>query len=75
MRHHPAGAETVEKLAAHLKANDLDPAKVRFTLGSWLEIDPASADIRSVSGGDPAALARARALARGTDRKPYSFGS
>ncbi len=54
-------------------ANDVDLAKQRLVLGPWIEIDPATAEIRSVAGGDSTALATARTLARGSDRGPYTF--
>jgi hypothetical protein len=73
VRDHAPAAETVELLERHLIANDVDLAKNRFVLGPWIEIDPATAEIRAVTGGDTATLANARALARGTARAPYTF--
>ena len=70
-RAHPGAAEALEQLQHHLTANDLDPAKTRFTLGATLELDPATAEI--TAAGDSATLARARQLARGSHRAPYAF--
>lgn len=73
VRNHATAAETVDLLERHLIANDVDLAKQRLVLGPWIEIDPATAEIRSVAGGDSTALATARTLARGSDRGPYTF--
>lgn len=73
VRNHPGAAEAVEQLARHLAANDIDVAKNRFILGPWLALDPVSAGITAVGGGDSAMLARARHLAQGTQRAPYGF--
>jgi len=73
VRNHPIAAAAVEQLERHLKANDVDLAKSRFVLGPWFDLDSNTAGIRAVAGGDSALLTRARTLARGSDRKPYSF--
>jgi hypothetical protein len=73
VRDHATAAETVDLLERHLIANDVNLAKSRFLLGPWIELDPTTAEIRAVAGGDTAALAAARTLARGSDRGPYTF--
>lgn len=73
VRSQPAAATALDQLSHHLRANQLDPARTRFVLGASLELDPATAAIRAVAGGDSALLARARHLARGAQRAPYDF--
>jgi predicted dehydrogenase len=75
VRHHPGAAEVLDQLTGHLAANDLNPARTRFVLGPSLELDPASGEIRGVTGGDSALLGRARELARGSHRAQYGFFS
>ncbi len=73
VRNHPGAALVVDQFAGHLQANGLDAGRNRFVLGPWLELNPSTAALTGVSGGDSALLARARALAKGTLRSQYSF--
>jgi predicted dehydrogenase len=72
---HPAAAAIFDQLERHLAANAVDAARHRFVLGPWLELDPSGETFRSAGDGDRATLERARQLARGSQRLPYSFSS
>ncbi|MFM7751016.1 MAG: hypothetical protein ACKPB0_11460, partial [Opitutaceae bacterium] len=73
VRNHPGAAEVVDQLSRHLAANQLAADRARFTVGPWIDLDPASGAITAVAGADNATLTRARALAEGTHRAPYRF--
>lgn len=75
VRGNSQAAETLSRLEHHLAANGVDPARERFVLGPWLEIDAATESIRGVAGADGSVLANARALARGSERGAYRFAS
>ena len=75
VRNHPGAAEVVDQLSRHLAANQLAADRARFTLGPWIDLDPASGSITAVAGADQATLARARALAEGSHRAPYGFNA
>jgi hypothetical protein len=60
---HELLAESVDRMLAHLRANEIDVDHPAVTLGPWLEIDPAS---ERFTNSEPA-----NHLARREDRKPY----
>jgi hypothetical protein len=60
---HPLLAESVDRMLAHLRANDVDVDHPAVTLGPWLEIDPAT---ERFTNSEPA-----NHLARREDRKPF----
>jgi len=70
---HPAVTEGFERVVDSLKGIDVDLDKTPFTLGPWLELDPAGGDIVKVGAGDVAQLDQARRLARGTHRAPFTM--
>ena len=60
---HPLLAEFVDRMLAHLRANEVDVDRPAVTLGPWLEFDAAS---ERFTNNDAA-----NHLARREDRKPY----
>ncbi len=60
---HPAAAEAVDRMLAHLRANGVDPAIENPTLGAWLRVDA-----RNETFDDNQAANR---LARGAHRAPF----
>jgi len=67
----PAAAEIGRSVQQHLGVHGIDLARHRLTLGPWLEINPATDDITSVSSRDEAALKRARYLLHEVQRPPF----
>ena len=68
---HAPVAEGFPRLVKSLEGIGVDLDKTPFTLGPWLELDPASGDIVKVGAGDSAQLEQARRWARGTHRAPF----
>lgn len=73
MRGHAHGEAVVDRLANHLKANDVDLDDDGFLLGPWLEVAASGESIASVSSGGSETLAQAKKLARGHHRDGYGF--
>jgi len=73
IRGHAQAEAVLDRLAHHLKANDVEVDGDGFMLGPWLEVDPSGARIASVSSGGADTLARANRLARGDHRAGYGF--
>jgi predicted dehydrogenase len=69
----PAAPEVLKNLQVHLAAHSVDLAQTPLTLGRWLELDRATADIVGVTGAEPPALARAQFLRKGSHRPPYTI--
>ncbi|MBM3852986.1 MAG: Gfo/Idh/MocA family oxidoreductase [Verrucomicrobia bacterium] len=67
----PAAADIGRSVQRHLEIHGIDLARHRLTLGSWLEIDPATDDITRVSSRDETAHARARYLLHEVQRPPF----
>jgi len=67
----PPVAEGFPRLVKSLEGIGVDLDKTPFTLGPWLELDPASGDILKAGAGDAAQLEQARRLARGAYRAPF----
>jgi predicted dehydrogenase len=67
----PPVTEGFPRLVKSLEGIGVDLDKTPFTLGPWLEIDPASGDLLKVGDGDAQQLDLARRLARGTYRAPF----
>ena len=70
---HAPVAEGFPRLVKSLEGIGVDLDKTPFTLGPSLNIDPASGDILKAGDGDAAQLEKARALARGSHRAPYTM--
>ena len=68
---HAPVAEGFPRLVKSLEGIGVDLDKTPFTLGPWLELDPASGDILKAGAGDAAQLDQAQRLARGTHRAPF----
>jgi predicted dehydrogenase len=68
---HAPVAEGFPRLVKSLEGIGVDLDKTPFTLGPWLELNPASGDIVKVGAGDAAQLEQARRLARGAYRAPF----
>lgn len=73
VRGHAHGEAVVDRLADHLKANDVDLDGDGFVLGPWLEVASSGESITSVSSGGNETLAQAKKLARGHHRDGYGF--
>ncbi|MCY2954677.1 MAG: Gfo/Idh/MocA family oxidoreductase [Planctomycetota bacterium] len=70
---HASVQEGFDRVAKSLEGIGVDLEKTPFTLGPSLAIDPASGDIHKTGDGDAAQLDKARALARGSHRAPYTM--
>lgn len=63
---------TLDRLAEHLRANEVNLAETPMALGPWLTVDPDTEEIAGVTGTDvPNALEEARRLAHGSYRRPF----
>jgi predicted dehydrogenase len=67
----PAAAAVATNLQTHLGVHGVDLAARPFTLGPWLDLDPAGDTITAAS--TPAALAPARQLLREPQRRSYAI--
>ena len=68
--------ETFARLEKHLRANEVDMAKNPMKLGPWLTLDQDSDTITHCDGrADSDTLKRARQLARGSYRKPFTLSA
>jgi len=63
--------EAFHRLVKSLEGIGVDLDKTPFTLGPWVELDPATGQIQKVADRDAQQLEQARCLARGTYRAPY----
>jgi hypothetical protein len=70
---HAQVTEAFTRLIQSLEGIGVHLDKTPFTLGPWLELDPASGDIVKVGAGDTAQLEQARRLARGSHRAPFTM--
>jgi hypothetical protein len=65
-------AEALERLAEHLRANEVDLAETPMALGPWLTLDGETEMIVSVDGIEGAGgLEEANRLAHGSYREPF----
>ena len=69
----PQVPEAFGRLVSSLKGIGVDLDKTPFTLGPWLEVEPATGEILGVAGNDKRQLELARKLARGQYREPFSM--
>ena len=73
VRGHTHAEAVIDRLAHHLKANEVDLDGNGFVLGPWLEVASSGEGITSVSSGGSETLAHANKLARGHHREGYGF--
>ena len=68
----PQAVTAIDKLAEHLRDNDVDLKQHPMVCGPWLTIDQRTEAIVKVNGADSGPLVeKAKQLARGTYRKPF----
>lgn len=65
---HTQGLDALNRMEAHLRANEIDPDTSQLNLGSWLDFDTQSGRIERVKNGR---LQQARDLMRRNYRKPF----